>query len=233
MIHRRAVESDIKLIIREPVLVIFSILPLFLFILLHYTKIYLLPYLYRIIEIELSMYYGYAQGLALLMPASMLGTICGFMMIDDRDANMFELMSITPLGYSGYIATRASIPFFGGLLYTFIGYGLFSMVPISKGLLLFTSLLIGFNGVLFGLMLFTFADDKVKGLTYSKGLNILNFLAIADALEMPWLSLLASLTPFYWVVKGVRSGPSLEIVALSLLVHLFWFLFFLKRSQRV
>jgi fluoroquinolone transport system permease protein len=222
MFNQTAVKADFKLIVREPILILFMALPLFIMI---NTKLFIhygVPLLIRFFDFDLSPYFGYVLIMALLMAPYMLGTVCGFLMIDDRDARMFELMSITPLGYLGYIAMRSLIPFSAALVYTFIGYLIIDIYYINPALLTLIALLNALSGVLVGLLLFNYAGDKVKAVAFSKGLGLLNILALADLFNLPWLSLLAALTPFYWVVHLATISAAPLAVAMAVLVHLFW-----------
>lgn len=233
MIRKTTLIADLKMISREGVLILFAILPLFIFFIFRVFIHYGVPLLEGFIEFDPTLYYGYFLALSLLMPASMLGTVCGFLMIDDRDAHIYELMSITPLGFTGYIGIRVFLPAMAAILYTFIGYLILPIYPIPLLLLFFISILNGITGIVFGLFLFTQARDKVKGLTLSKGLSILNILALADLLDLSWLRLLAALTPFYWIVRMVTKEIYGWIVIIALLVHLFWFFLFVRRSSKI
>lgn len=101
-------------------------------------------------------------------------------MIDDRDARMFELLSITPLGYLGYILMRSLIPFSSAFLYTYVGYYFINIFSLDFALLTLIALLNAISGVTLGLLLFNYAGDKVKAVTFSKGLSLLNVLALVN-----------------------------------------------------
>jgi len=179
MLNQTAVKADFQLIFREPILIIFMILPLFIISIVKLLITYGVPLLFQYTGFDLRPYYGYVLAMALLMAPLMLGTVCGFLMIDDRDARIFELMSVTPLGYPGYIIMRSLIPFSAAFIYTIIGYYLIDIYHVNLSLLIYTAFLNSLSGVFIGLFLFAFAGDKVKGVTYSKGLSMLNVLAAA------------------------------------------------------
>jgi fluoroquinolone transport system permease protein len=232
MIAQTAVKADFKLISREPILILFMILPLFIILI---TKLFIhfgVPLLINYLSFDLTPYFGYVLIMVLLMAPYMLGTVCGFLMIDDRDARMFELMSITPLGYLGYIVMRSLIPFTAAFIYTYAGYSIIDIFYIHPLLLTFIALLNALSGVIVGLFLFNYAGDKVKAVAFSKGLGLLNVLALADLFSLPWLNLLAGLTPFYWVVRLATISATPFTMAIALLVHLFWFFFMLYQLLR-
>lgn len=79
------------------------ILPLFIIAIAKLLLAFGVPLLYQYTGFELAPYYGYVLALTLLMAPFMLGTVCGFLMIDDRDARIyFHEGADSPL-YSFYI----------------------------------------------------------------------------------------------------------------------------------
>jgi fluoroquinolone transport system permease protein len=78
------------------------------------------------------------------------------------------------------------------------------------------------------LLIFTFADDKVKGLSFAKAINSLSLFAFTDLLALKWLTILSWFFPPYWITLVVQSPHTFLIYGLALLVN-FWWLFFLIR----
>jgi fluoroquinolone transport system permease protein len=233
MLNQTALKVDLKLIFREPILIIFMILPLFIIGIVKLLVIYGVPLLLQYTGFDLRPYYGYVLAMALLMAPFMLGTVCGFLMIDDRDARIYELMSVTPLGYLGYIIMRSLIPFSTAFTYTIIGYYFIDIYYVPLVLLVYIAFLNSLSGVLIGLFLFTFAGDKVKGVTYSKGLSMLNVLAVADLFRLPWLSVVGALTPFYWVVRLINTPFDIANLILAAMVHLVWLIIMFRLLRRI
>jgi fluoroquinolone transport system permease protein len=157
-----------------------------------------------------------------MIPA-MLGTVMAFLMIDERDGKVAELMAITPAGYNGYVFNRFFMPCVLTVLYTIIGYFILDG-GIKTGFLeaVYLAFLGGVEAVIIGLMLFRFADDKVKGIAYSKGLTLFELAAFADLFGMPWLSIVCSLFPFYWIARLINDGFGIVNVILAGTVHALW-----------
>jgi len=232
VLNQIAVKADFKLIRREPILVLFMFLPLFILVLTRLLVQYGAPVLLDYTGFNLAPYYGYVLALSLLMAPFMLGTVCGFLMIDDRDARMFELMSVTPLGHLGYIAMRSLVPFSAAFFYTFIGYYLIGIILVDIYLLTFIALLNALSGVIIGLVLFNYAGDKVKAVAFSKGLGLLNVLAVADLFELTWLSLLAAFSPYFWIVRIINDAATPFNLIAAAIVHLAWFSFMLRKVDK-
>jgi fluoroquinolone transport system permease protein len=232
MLNQTAIRADFKLIIREPILILFMILPLFIIFI---TRLFIqlgAPLLIQYNGFDLSPYYSYVLAMSFLMAPFMLGTVCGFLMIDDRDARMYELMSVTPLGYLGYLVMRSLIPFCAAFIYTFIGYLIINIHYINPLLLVLIALLNGTTGIILGLLLFNFAGDKVKAVASSKGLSLLNVFAVADLFQLSWLSLLAAMTPLYWIVRIITVSAGLLNITIAILVHLIWLVVMLNMIYR-
>ena len=216
-----SLKSDFKMIFREPILVLLLILPLFIFIIFKLLSIFAFSTIQEYTGIDLFNYKEYILALTLLFTPLMLGTVTGFIMIDDRDARIFELISVTPVGYMGYIINRISLSFFTSIIYSFIGYFIINIYQINFLLLFFIALLTGIEASIIGFILFLLAEDKVKGLTYAKSFGLFNLLALSDVIGIKWLSLIAATTPFYWITKLITC-PNIGTIILSLVVHLFW-----------
>ncbi len=232
MINQQAVKADFKLIVREPILLFMMTAPVYILVVLKVFLTFAVPYIHETTGFDLTEYYGYVLAMTLLMMSGILGSAFGFLMIDDRDARILDLMSVTPMGYLGYIIMRITIPFTGSVLYTIAGYYILNIYPLYPGKLLFAAILNGAAGMLVGLLLFVYAEDKVKGITYSKGFNLINFLALADLFNLKWLTALASLIPFYWIVRLITTPGNIDTYLIAVFVHLFWLTVFFKRAAR-
>lgn len=221
------VKADFKQIFRDPILILFMFLPLLIFIIFKLLIVFLVPF----ISFEISNYLMYILAFSFIMSPQMLGTVAGFLMIDDRDAKIYELMSITPLGYSGYIIHRLSIPMVFAVFYTILGYYILNIYPLNKSSLFLIAILMGIEGIITSLILFNLADDKVKGLTISKAMGIFPLMALADLLNIKWISYLSHLFPFYWITKIIQSPSNLTNLFTATLIHFLW-LFFINRIKK-
>ncbi|OEH85092.1 hypothetical protein BHU72_05640 [Desulfuribacillus stibiiarsenatis] len=225
------VQYDIKMVIREPVLMMFLILPFIMIGIFQIFQMYGMEFLYDATGIMFQEYYGYVLALIMVMVATLLGTVSGFMLIDERDARIHELVAITPVSYSGYLANRLSIPLGGGFGYSIIAYYILVIYEIPFTLLVYISLLIGVEGILVALALYRLASNKVQGLTYAKGMSIFTVLALADLFPIPWLHTVATLTPFYWIPRLLHRFDSVTLI-LSGGLHVTYLLLVILASQR-
>lgn len=208
--------------IREPILMILMIVPIFALGTVKLSIVFGVPLIKQYTGFDLEPWYGYLMSTALLIGPCMLGTVAAFMMIDDRDESMIELMAVTPNGYSGYIANRLLMPFFLSIVYTFGGYLLLNIYTITFWKLLYLAVLTGIESIIIALLLFSITDNKVKGLTYAKAMDGFLLTALADLLNIKAVSAAAALIPFYWISSLVIKPDSVLNLSLPLLVHLGW-----------
>lgn len=234
IIHANHIKADFKQIVRDPILVFFLIIPMFIIIVFKLFIFFLVPNIRVWTGFDLAPWYGYVLAVIFCMCPEILGAVTGFLMIDNRDENIYSLMAVTPLGYSGYMFNRLIIPFFISIAYTFLGYGIMNIYFVDTLKLLYIALLTGLEGITVSLMFFMLADDKVQGLTWAKGLSVITLFAFADLLNLDWVSAISGLIPFYWPSRLIRYPATMTSVILSLAVHLLWIgLLLLNHRKRV
>lgn len=221
-------KNDLKQILRDPIMAILIVAPLLLIIAFKLMVLYLFPFIQTLIEFDVLPYLDYVLVFVVMMCGAMLGIVTGFMMIDDRDGKIAELMSVTPLGRSGYLINRLLFAAVLSVFYSILGYYVLNVVELTIITILFVSLLSSIYSIIIGLLIFTFADDKVKGLTFAKAINSLSLFAFTDLLALKWLTALSWFFPPYWITLVVQSPHSFLNYGLALLVNFGW-LFLLIR----
>lgn len=230
--NKKVVISDLKNIFREPIILIMYMVPGLLLVV---TKLFIhigQPLLMTHLNFNFQDYYIYLMAMVLSLSSGMLGAATGFMMLDDRDAKIYELLEITPIGRKGYLINRMMIP-----LVLMFFYSLIAFLVVGYKISLMTALLLIFSSGLlmmtFAMILFFLSDDKVKGLTYAKGLNLILLGALVDLTENPLLINLSKIFPTYWLTV-ILENKSLLLTLIGVSLHGLWFLvlmvFFLKKQ---
>ena len=87
----------------------------------------------------------------------MIGTVIGFLLLDERDDRMLTALLVTPMSTAGYLAYRITIPLAAGFIITIVGYRLTGVMPVSFSDLMAVSLLAAFNAPITALAL---ADSR-------------------------------------------------------------------------
>lgn len=221
MVNTKAFTFDMRRLMRDPILMMFMVVP---FIILAVVKLFLMlvePILFQKTGFVLSPYYGYLLAVVLTFSPYILGTVTAFLMIDERDESIYELMSVMPIGYVGYITNRLLIPFTLSIVYTVLSYFVLDIFQLSFMQVFLIALLSGIQSIVVSLFMFSLAGNKVQGLTYSKALNIFVFAAVGDLLGLSWVSNISAFIPFYWTTQLIIH-PNLIVMGQALLVHSAW-----------
>lgn len=218
------IRNDIKQIVRDPIMAIMLAAPMFTIVLFKLLLIFLTPLLQSQTGFDVVPYYEYVFAFVLLINTGLLGIITGFLMLDDRDGNIVQLMSVTPLGKGGYLANRLVIASVASLFYTIAAYFILDLVEMPFYSMLLMPVLSAIYSAILGLLLFSGAGDKVKGLTFAKALNMLVLFAFADLFAVSWFIYFAWFFPPYWIAAIIKSPNSLFEIIMAIVVHLAWLL---------
>jgi len=210
--------TDFLSIIREPVIALFTFAPLFMVLTFKVMIFLLVPYIEGFIPSQIVLL-PYVLATLLLATPIVMGVVMGFLMLDDRDGGMIELYYVTPLGESGYLTHRILFSFITTFSYTFLNYTILGVYVLSIGRLIFIAVLCSLFAASVGLLFFSLASDKIKGLTYAKGMNMFIIFAYSDLLDVQWFKYLSAIFPTYWLSALIRG--SIQYIQ-SLLVVLCW-----------
>ena len=214
--------NDLKQIFRDTITGALLFAPILIIVFFKLIFIFLIPILLQKTGFDLTPYYGYVFAVILVLSSGMLGIVSGFQMIDDRDGNITELMAVTPLGRSGYLINRLLLTGILSFCYAILVYFVLSIVQLQFATLLLLAATQSIYTSIIGLLLYFGADDKVKGLTYAKALNILMLFTLTDLTGMHWLTVLSWFFPTYWISKVVINNDITNLF-LCMIVHLIWF----------
>lgn len=224
MLNTKCLKSDIKQIMREPILLMFLIVPFLVFLITKLLIAYLYPVIMNKYQIDLNTYNQYLLVMMLLMTPNLLGTVFGFIMIDERDSKITDLMVVTPMGTAGYLINRMITPFMLTIVYTVIGYFIMGIYQVNISILILSGILLGLESVFFGTAIYKLSDDKVKALTYVKGLNIVILLAFVELTKINWLINISKIFPHYWIGQLLINNElaNLQLIISTISVHLIW-----------
>jgi fluoroquinolone transport system permease protein len=222
MIQITLFRNDIKQILRDPVMTLLLVAPLLLIIVFKILEVFLIPFLLQKTGFDVMPYASYIFSFILLMNSGMLGIVTGFMMLDDRDGNIAQLLEITPLGRSGYLLNRLSFASMLSVFYCLVSFAVFSLVDLPFYSIILLCFLSAIYTAIIGLLIYSGADDKVKGLTFAKGLNTLVLFAFTDLFALNWLTFLSWLFPPYWITMIIKSPYSFLFNCLAFAIHVVW-----------
>jgi fluoroquinolone transport system permease protein len=239
-----SLRKDISLMLTDPVMALFFILPFLIGIIFRITIPLASSGLRTYLGFDLSPWYDLIVFFALLLAPIFTGFAFGFLLVDESDARTLGYYSVLPLGIQGYLLKKSLYPFFFTIIAAPVVYVLIGIETSYPQLLYLPGfwawlLILGLEGSIMPLILSILVKNKVEALTTGKAISIVQMAAIIPFLfpNAEWRWLFAPI-PFYWpgeLYISLGSQRFWFVFSISLVFHLGIFLallgFSLKKSQ--
>ncbi|HEV7435287.1 MAG TPA: hypothetical protein VGO22_10510 [Pseudorhizobium sp.] len=170
----------------------------------------------------------------LVLPATLIGWVTGFLLLEDRDDGVLLAVDVTPVGKAGFLLYRVTVAaLISGAITTLATP---HVVPgINLGLSILIVAAVAVQAVLAATILPAVARNKVEGLALTKLTSIAAIVPLVAAIPSPW-RLLGGIVPTYWVgellVGQGGALPMWVVSAVMILVHLGWTILVLARLDR-
>ena len=232
MIKVSYLKSNIHQLIKEPIVTIMFILPYIISIIFKLIIVYIIPILESNFNLDIADYKGYILSFVFIISATMIGIVMGFLMLDDKDGKIIELLRVTPLGLKGYLTVRFSFSFISTFSSIIIGYYILNIFYIKLFSLIFITGILSTVSIIIGLLFFLVATDKVKGLTYAKGLNIIVIFGLSDLLKGEFIHYISLPFPTYWITRVLIYQNELLYYLFAIISTLLWLSFIYYLSIR-
>lgn len=197
----KLVESDLKLIFRDKTLLSFLLLPIILVIVFKF----LTPILVDKVP-TLEEYRALIAMFASIQTAIMFGFITSFLILDEKDENVMQVIRVLPISTSYFILYRL---LFATVFSSIAAYAMITLSGIAhpgnmEAILL--AILYGLTAPTISLVIATYAKNKVEGMAYFKGIDLLLMLPLASFFVGSGISLLFSIVPSYWTFMLYESS---------------------------
>ncbi len=214
--------NDLRQVLRDSVMASLLMAPALIIVVFKLLLVFLAPAVASRTGLDITPWYPWVLSFVLILNAGMLGVVTGFMMLDDKDGNIAELMAVTPLGRSGYLLNRLSFASVLSVFYTFLCYYVLGIVALNVFSVAVLSVLLAVYSASIGLLMFSGAENKVKGLTFSKALNLLILFAFADLFSLKWFTVISWFFPPYWISQIILNPFAFQVVVIAVAVHIGW-----------
>lgn len=224
-----SLKADIKFIIRDPMLLLASVAPLFLVVFLRLLFPLLADFIFEKTNFELSKYYSIVAITMVSVVPMLFGMVYAFILLDENDMHILQVISVTPAGKRNFLYMRMIVPTVISFIFILFTTILTDPVP-SEGWLrtLYVSLLLAIQVPFIFLFIGSLASNKVEGLAFSKFYGIfLVAVPLGLLLHHPW-NYFTFFSPLYWIgwawisIEPMDSilygGISLVITLLSVLL---------------
>jgi fluoroquinolone transport system permease protein len=192
---------DLKNIHRDPLLRWFILLPVLIAAALRWGVPWLASTILNQFNFDITPYYVLITSFITMTMPLLVGTIIGFLLLDQRDDRTLHALAVTPLSLKGYLAYRIAAPLMISIALSIVVVRFSGMVEIGFESLLIASICAAPLAPLVALFLGAFAQNKVQGFALSKGSGIILVPPLAAwFIPLPW-QLLFGISPTYWPVK--------------------------------
>lgn len=227
--------NDFRNIRREPILIFCILGPMVLSIAIRL----IIPFLTEKVKmyIDLTIYYPLIAGFVVLFIPMLMGMITGFMLLDERDDQVFMTLITTPLAKNGYITYRILLPIVISFIYSLFIIPLINIIDVSLITIFPIALLASIEAPLVALFLVVFAGNKVEGLALSKGLGFLIIAPVGGYFIKSSWKYLCGILPTYWapmalVLGDIKSLQYWIYIIVGLLVNFSLLYLLLKKFNK-
>lgn len=190
--------NDFKLIFRDPSLRTFLFMPVLILLMV----CVLCPYLKETYP-EVAPYIIYIVIMSCTQASTMYGFIYSVVFLDERDTEVSKMYGILPISKSGFLLNRLFAPYLLSTITTFVILMLQPLYTLNVvGTFLFASLF-GLLAPILALAVGALANNKIEGMTWFKGLNLMVSLPLA-AFFLPDYKYAFSFVPTFWAYTGMH-----------------------------
>ncbi len=203
--------GDIKNIYRDTLLVALPFSPLLIGCVLRFLIPFITLFLKSKFGFDLLPYYDLIMGFMIMVTPMLYGFVIGFLLLDDRDEGLFNSISVTPIGKTGYLTYKLTLPVVTSFIFTYLMIIIGGIIKIDYFYLLPVALMSSLEAPLWALTIAAFSSNKIEGLAFAKGLGVLFVAPIAGYFVTSPLGLFFGIIPPYWIIKSFISiGKDLE-----------------------
>jgi len=189
---------DLKSVSRDSMLLLISAGSLVLALAMRYGVPFATPHLQRLLSVDLADYTPLLMSFVLLIAPGMVGSLVGFLILDERDDGTLTALLVTPVSLSSYLLYRIGLPVVVAFLVTLLAVPIAGLLTIPFGPLVVAAALASLSGGIVALAVTALASNKVEGFGVLKILQGLQALPlVAWFLPTPW-QWLVGIVPTYW-----------------------------------
>ena len=150
---------------------------------------------------DLVPYYPLITSVMGMIGAALVGTVIGFLLLDQKDDGTLPALLVTPMSLGDYLGYRLAVPSVLAAGLAALGYPLCGLVPLHPQQVILSALTAAPLAAIYALGLGAFAANKVQGFALVKGIGVVFAPAVfAWFLPWPWQELIG-IIPHYWSLK--------------------------------
>ena len=141
----------------------------------------------------------------MIISGFIFGALAGFSLLDDRDDHVFTSISISPMPLKQYIMIKlgfvTALSIVSSIAVVFVA----GIEGFEWGLILVVALLSSLQVPLHGLLINSFASNKVEGFVVMKASGFLLIFPIAAFFFVDQVQWVFALAPAFWPAKAIQA----------------------------
>ena len=150
---------------------------------------------------DLTPYYPLLTSFLVLMIPTLMGSVVGFLLLDQRDDRTLTALQVTPLTVQGYLAYRIAVPMAVSVPVMMASIAIADLVEMGVVAAFAAAVQAAPTAPLYALFVAAFAANKVQGFALLKGAGVLAWPPVfAWFIASPW-QVAIGLDPLYWPLK--------------------------------
>ena len=150
---------------------------------------------------DLTPYYPLLTSFLVLMIPTLMGSVVGFLLLDQRDDRTLTALQVTPLTVEGYLAYRIAVPMLLSVPVMVASVAIADLVTMGVVPAFAAAVQAAPTAPLYALFVAAFAANKVQGFALLKGVGVLTWPpVIAWFVSSPW-QVAFGIDPLYWPLK--------------------------------
>jgi fluoroquinolone transport system permease protein len=150
---------------------------------------------------DLATYYPLVMSFLPLVVAGMIGTVIGFLLLDQRDDQTITALLVTPLTLGDYLRYRMTVLVLLSVVFSCLTIPLAGLTKTTIWQVVVSSIVAAPLAPVYALFLGSFAGNKVQGFALAKIMGIVFVPCIvAYSVTSPWQTVFG-VVPHYWPLK--------------------------------
>jgi fluoroquinolone transport system permease protein len=151
--------------------------------------------------LDLAPYYPLIMSFLPLAVAGLIGTVVGFLLLDQRDDDTMAALLVTPLSLGDYLRYRMLVLIVLSSAFSCVTVPLAGLTATTSTQLVVTSIVAAPLAPIYALFLGSFAANKVQGFALAKAVGIVLVPCIAAYfVPVPWQNAFG-IVPHYWAMR--------------------------------
>lgn len=143
--------------------------------------------------------------LSLIISGFIFGALAGFSLLDDRDDHVFTSIAISPMSLKQYIMIKLGFITLLSILSSIAVVFVAGIEGFEWSLILVVALLSSLQVPLHGLLINSFASNKVEGFVVMKASGFLLIFPIAAFFFVDQVQWVFALAPAFWPAKAIQA----------------------------